>query len=284
MKNLAFLGFITLMLLITQGLKAQTESAGDCKDHPLFDCLPNYRITKCLLKEFDIFNFPVESRIADDVKKQAIEGKYSFYLYNVKEGAQVTPALLMYRDLENELIQHYGYVVARVVDPMNSASFITGKVPKDNMDTWILFQATGSDYQLNIVEKRRKVQLITADSMWNSLNKQDSVTLDIFFDDDTTSMIPASLPIIDQIDQMLKNHPTLKLSIQCHTDNRRPPVDNKIKSAMRAKVVLDALVEKGTPKTRLSSIGWGQDKPVADNKTDEGRAKNRRIVLIIVKQ
>jgi OmpA-OmpF porin, OOP family len=284
MKNSGFFALITLLLLITQGLKAQTEDTGGCKDHPLFTCLPNYSINECLVKESDIFNFPVESSIAEDVKKQTVEGKYFFYSYNLKEDAQKTSSLLIFRDLESELIQHYGLIVARVVEPMNSNSFITGKVPKDNMDTWILFQATDSDYKLNIIEKRRKVQLITADSMWNTLNKQDSVTLDIFFDDDTITIIPASLPIIDQIDQLLKNHPSLKLSIQCHTDNRRPPVDNKIKSAMRAKVVLDALVEKGTPKTRLSSIGWGQDKSVADNKTEEGRAKNRRIVLIRVKE
>jgi len=284
MEKFILLSSAALILLITQGLKAQTEDAGDCKDHPLFTCLPNYRINECLVKESDIFNFPVESRIAEDVKKQTIEGKYFFYSYNVKEGAQETSSLLIFRDLESELIQHYGLIVARVVEPMNSYSFITGKVPKDNMDTWILFQATGSDYQLNIVEKRRKVQVIMADSMWNVLNKRDSLALDIFFDDDTTSIIPASLPIIDQIDQLLKNHPSLKLSIQCHTDNRRPAVDNKIKSAMRARVVLDALAEKGTPKTRLSSIGWGQDKPVADNRTDEGRAKNRRIVIVRIKE
>jgi outer membrane protein OmpA-like peptidoglycan-associated protein len=49
---------------------------------------------------------------------------------------------------------------------------------------------------------------------------------------------------------------------------------------MRAKVVLDAITAKGIDKARLSSIGWGQDKPVADNNTDEGRAKNRRVVII----
>jgi outer membrane protein OmpA-like peptidoglycan-associated protein len=63
-------------------------------------------------------------------------------------------------------------------------------------------------------------------------------------------------------------------------DNKRDPTDNKIKSAMRAKVVLDALTAKGIDKTRLTSLGWGSDKPIADNNTDEGREKNRRVVIV----
>jgi outer membrane protein OmpA-like peptidoglycan-associated protein len=280
MKNLTLLSSVALILSFTQGLKAQTENAGDCKDHPRFKCLPDFRLNECFAREADTFNFPVESRIADDVRKQTIDGKHYFYSYNIKEDAKQVVPLLIFRDLEYELYENYGTVVARVVEPMNPYSFITGKIPKDNMATWILIQATSSGYQLNIVEKKRKVQVVMANEMWNELDKKDSVALDIFFDDDTITMIPASLPIIDQIYDLMINHPSLKLSIQCHTDNRRPPTDNKIKSAMRAKVVLDAITAKGIDKARLSSIGWGQDKPVADNSTDEGRAKNRRVVII----
>jgi len=81
-------------------------------------------------------------------------------------------------------------------------------------------------------------------------------------------------------DEMLINHPTLNLSIQCYTDIRGNPTDNKILTAMRAKIVLDVLTAKGIEKTRLSSSGWGSDRPVADNSTDEGREKNRRVVIV----
>jgi OmpA-OmpF porin, OOP family len=280
MKYFISLSFLLLMFLTTSGLKAQTEDAGGCIDHPMFNRIPDYRIDECMVKDTGTFSFPVESRNTVDVKKQVVEGKYSYYSYKVKEGAKDVPSLLILRDLDYRLAENYGSIVARVVEPGNSSSFITGKVAKDNMDTWILIRAEGNGYQLNIVEKQRKVQVIRADSMWNTLDKKDSITLDIFFDDDTITIIPASLPVVDQIYDLLVNHPDLKLSIQCHTDNRRPPIDNKIKSAMRAKVVLDALTAKGISKTRLSSIGWGQDKPVADNKTADGRAKNRRVVIV----
>jgi OmpA-OmpF porin, OOP family len=187
---------------------------------------------------------------------------------------------LILRDLDDKLMENRGSVVARVVEPGNSKSFITGRIVRDNVDTWIHIRAEGQGYQLNIVEKHRKVQVISADSMWNTLDKRDTVSLDVFFVDDTLTIIPASLPIIDQVYEMLVNHPDLKLSIQCHTDKSSTMVHSKVLTANRAKVVLDALTEKGIDKTRLKSLGWGSDKPVADNKTAEGRAMNRRVVIV----
>jgi OmpA-OmpF porin, OOP family len=284
MKKGTLLIFIGLILLIAPGLNAQTKDAEGCKDHPMFSCIPNFHITGCTVKDYNVFSFPVESRIGDDSKKQSVEGNYFFYSYYVNEGAQQKFSLLTFRNIEDELIQNKGNVVARVVEPLNSGSFITGKIARDNVDTWVFIKASGEDYQLTIIEKHRKVNVITADSMWNTLIKKDSISLDIFFDDNAETIIPASLPIIDQIDQMLKKHPSLKLNIQSYTDNRRQFPDDRILTANRAKVVLDSLNFRGTPKTRLSSIGWGKDKPVADNSTDEGRAKNRRIVIARVKE
>ena len=284
MKDFIFLSSLVFSLLIAQGLNAQSADAEGCKDHPMFNRLANYHISQCIIKDDTTFSFPVESRIADDNKKQTVEGNYAYYSYIVNEDAPKTSILLIFRGLENELKLNTGYVVARVVEPMNPSSFITGKVAKDNVDTWILFRATGFDYQLNMIEKRRKVQIIMADSMWNVLEKKDSLTVDILFDDNELTIIPASLPIIEQIDQMLKKHPSLRLNIQSYTDNRKGYPDDKILTSQRAKVVLDSLNARGTPKTRLSSIGWGRDKPVADNSTDEGRAMNRRIVISRVKE
>jgi len=193
MKKFAVLNSLVFLLIVTQGLIAQTEDAAGCKDHPMFTRIPDYLIIECSVQQADTFSFPVESRIADDTKRQAVEGKYSSYSYIVKEGARGTSALVIFRAIEDKLMQAGGWVVARVVEPGNSLSFITGKVNQENLDTWILVQATGYEYRLNIVEIQRKVQVIPADEMWNALVKKDSVTLDIFFDDDTTTIIPACI-------------------------------------------------------------------------------------------
>lgn len=89
-----------------------------------------------------------------------------------------------------------------------------------------------------------------------------------------------SRPLIDQIVKLLTDNTNLKLSIEGHTDNVGDAKSNKTLSDQRAKNVLDALTKAGVDGKRLSAIGYGQDKPVADNRNEEGRAKNRRVELV----
>jgi outer membrane protein OmpA-like peptidoglycan-associated protein len=70
------------------------------------------------------------------------------------------------------------------------------------------------------------------------------------------------------------------VSIEGHTDNVGTASSNKTLSENRAKSVLDAIVARGIEKSRLSAKGWGQEKPIGDNKTEEGRAKNRRVEIV----
>jgi OOP family OmpA-OmpF porin len=79
---------------------------------------------------------------------------------------------------------------------------------------------------------------------------------------------------------MLKSNPDLKISVEGHTDNVGNQKLNKTLSENRAKSVVSAIVTEGIDVKRLSSVGHGQDKPIADNKTEEGRAKNRRVELV----
>jgi len=85
---------------------------------------------------------------------------------------------------------------------------------------------------------------------------------------------------VDQIYDLMNNNSSLKVSVEGHTDNVGDAESNKKLSNDRAKAIVDALIAKGIEKTRLSSIGWGQEKPLADNRTEEGRAKNRRVEIV----
>ncbi|MER3525378.1 MAG: hypothetical protein C4336_00170 [Armatimonadota bacterium] len=91
---------------------------------------------------------------------------------------------------------------------------------------------------------------------------------------------PESQPLIDQVAQAMKAEPEMKVSIEGHTDNTGDPAANKKLSERRAKAVQESLVAKGIAAARLSSRGWGQEKPVADNRSEEGKAKNRRVEII----
>jgi len=79
---------------------------------------------------------------------------------------------------------------------------------------------------------------------------------------------------------LLQNNPQLKLSVEGHTDNVGDAKANNTLSEARAKAVVAALISKGVAASRLSATAFGQDRLVADNSTDDGKAKNRRVELV----
>ena len=102
----------------------------------------------------------------------------------------------------------------------------------------------------------------------------------ILFETGKSTIQKESIPVINQMYELMSGEPALKISIEGHTDNTGDAGNNKKLSDDRAKTVMNALIAKGIDKSRLSSIGWGQEKPVADNRTDEGRTKNRRVEIV----
>ena len=108
------------------------------------------------------------------------------------------------------------------------------------------------------------------------------VLKNIFFDPNKYNLMPESDAELDQVVQLMKDNPTLKIQINGHTDNSGKPADNITLSENRARAVTTYLVDRGITATRLSSKGWGDTKPVADNSTPEGRARNRRTELTVI--
>lgn len=104
----------------------------------------------------------------------------------------------------------------------------------------------------------------------------------VFFDVDKFELRPESKLELDKLVHLLKKFPFMKIEIGGHTDNTGDKTRNKTLSQNRAKAVKDYLVSKGIDATRLSAIGYGDSKPIADNKTEEGRAKNRRTVFKVL--
>ncbi len=141
----------------------------------------------------------------------------------------------------------------------------------------------GGPYYLTVVEKKAlevKASLLPAEEMKKELDTKGHVALYINFDFDKADIKPESQPIIDQIVKLLKNNPSLNLTVEGHTDNIGTPPYNKRLSEARAKSVVAALTAQGIEARRLKAAGYGQDKPIADNSTDDGRAKNRRVELV----
>src|SRR5690242_12289200 len=123
-------------------------------------------------------------------------------------------------------------------------------------------------------------QEITSTDMMTALETDGHIALYINFETGKSAIKPESQPIIDQIVELLKANPTLKISVEGHTDNVGTPATNKTLSENRATSVRNALIAAGTAAARLTSKGFGQDKPVAENESEEGRAKNRRVEIV----
>src|SRR5438045_2778031 len=104
----------------------------------------------------------------------------------------------------------------------------------------------------------------------------------IFFETKKFDLDPKSQVELDKLVQLLNDNPTVKIEISGHTDNVGKPADNLTLSNNRAKSVITYLISKGIAAQRLVAKGYGETKPVADNKTDEGRAKNRRTELRVI--
>ncbi len=83
---------------------------------------------------------------------------------------------------------------------------------------------------------------------------------------------------------MMRVHPEIFLRIESHTDNTGDPEDNLRLSSQRAYAIRAALVDDGIVASRLDAVGVGGLQPIADNDTAEGRAKNRRIELVMKKR
>jgi outer membrane protein OmpA-like peptidoglycan-associated protein len=117
--------------------------------------------------------------------------------------------------------------------------------------------------------------------------KDDKIELNekVNFETGKAKLLPDSETLLDEVGQVLTDHPELeKVRIEGHTDGQGSTASNQRLSNNRAKAVRDYLVKKGIAGKRLESKGFGESKPLGDNKTPEGREQNRRVELHIVKR
>lgn len=109
------------------------------------------------------------------------------------------------------------------------------------------------------------------------------VLKNIFFDTDKFDLKEQSFSELEILLSFLNNNSSLTIEISGHTDNRGDKTHNQTLSKNRAKAVYTYLINKGIATERLQFKGYGEEKPIASNETEEGRAQNRRTEFVIVK-
>lgn len=258
-----------LVLSTLAGRVAGAQDVAGAKDHPLFSRMPNFTITEYETKDFDRHEFKDSG--GNDV---TVEGRKTVIQYEVKSGAKPLSALQITRNFANAVKRIGG----SAYEYTEGTAFLLHK--KDSKEAWAEVNATGEGYTLTIVEKAALVQEVTANALLEALNRDGRVTLYIHFDTGKATIKPESQPVIGQIVEMLRSSPDLKIGVEGHTDNVGNPQANKTLSNQRAAAVMVAIVKQGIDAKRLGAAGFGQDNPIADNKTEDGRAKNRRVELV----
>jgi len=263
--------FFTIAIILTGVTSGFAQDTEGCKDHPLFNRMPGYNILECTqnYNQLDFYNSKGE-----DVR---LEGTltYVWYVFDLESGKPEPSYLQIVRNYENAVIKAGG---RKIYEYTGLGCY---ELNKNGKEYRIKVAATNnSDIILNVLELEVMKQEITANEMLDALNTDGYIALDILFETGKSTIQIESIPIIDQISELMKTDVSLKISIEGHTDNVGDAASNKKLSTDRAKSVMDALVAKGTDKARMSFAGWGQEKPVADNRTAEDRAKNRRVEIV----
>jgi outer membrane protein OmpA-like peptidoglycan-associated protein len=104
---------------------------------------------------------------------------------------------------------------------------------------------------------------------------------DILFDSGSAILKPEAMSELNRVGDILAKYPEDRIKIEGHTDNVGAPMMNEQLSLRRAEAVKNVLISRGVNEKQILVLGAGKSRPVADNSTAEGRARNRRVELHI---
>lgn len=295
------MSLLLALTLVTMPLQAQGRDARGSSDHPALSRYPGSRIQVYSQVDFDQYPLAlgVENNRPSNI--QQIEGRVTKIGY-------VNPtdrsALEIYTNYEQAL-KRAGFEVlwscaaaacgqAMYWKPVNGLTAsggprenryltVRGKVNDRIVTVAMAVNTTGTTVHI-IESKAMETGLVTASAaeMATGIDRDGHISIyNIYFDTGKAELKPESKAALDEVAQLLENRPTLRLIVVGHTDSTGAIDMNMRLSADRAAAVVKALTRTyAIAATRLSAHGAGPLAPVASNRTDEGKAKNRRVDLV----
>lgn len=253
---------------------AQDDQVGG-KDHPLFSRWPGYYIDSYKHTDFDAYTYALKDR------KETVEGDLHVINYCVKRGNKAASELAIIRNYENAIRKAGGTVLFT-----DGTEATIGKIVQGGKEIWVRAAPwnQGDCVELNITERRGMEQNIQANAaVWRSdiASTGRAAVYGVFFDTDRAEIKPESEPALAEMAKLLKENATLNVHIVGHTDNSGTVERNIKLSQDRAAAVVNALVSRhGIAAARLKAHGVASLAPVASNRSEDGKAKNRRVELV----
>jgi outer membrane protein OmpA-like peptidoglycan-associated protein len=278
MPHRPWLLVLACAVMLAAPAAAQTDKEG-AADHPMIPRLPGYYIEEHDAQDFAAYEFPVK-----DGEKN-VEGRYWRIDYYLKPGSKALGPLQISRNYEAAFAQKGGQKIVEDMSP--SGGRTTLRLPRGSgRFLWMEVSVSdrGETYQLTIVEEAGLEQMVelTAAELAKTLAEKGSASIyGILFDTGKATIKPESKTSLATIAEVLAKDRGLRLEIQGHTDNVGSKAANRKLSAERAAAVKGYLVQThGIAADRLTTAGFADDQPVADNASEAGRAKDRRVELV----
>ncbi len=213
-----------------------------------------------------------------------IEGKLESATYRREDRGQIE-SLLLQRNYERVIRAMGGRLHAVSVNnnlgrgDMQQAFLLE----RDGQVRWIHLKTIRYDpfiAHLTVVTLSDVPDILNAGELRSQLDRQGFITLSVNFDHNKADIRDPDRPALEQVVQMLKADPTLRISVDGHTDNIGGAEPNKLLSQRRAEAIVGYLVVAGIDRSRLQARGFGLESPVADNRSEDGRSRNRRVELV----
>lgn len=153
---------------------------------------------------------------------------------------------------------------------------------KDGQKVWFQY-AAGSQGSVGLwvlAEKQLDTLAMSAAKLKEQLDENNKVNIQVNFDSNKALILDSSKTQLAEVTALMKQDPALKLHIYGHTDNTGQAQQNLTLSNARAQAVVNALISQGIAAERLDAQGFGDQKPVASNADEAGKALNRRVELV----
>ena len=245
-----------------------------CTDSKLLNRLSGCVITECDRKAFDA----ADVFVGGGEKTQTLEGQKEVVSYDCGEKISM---LQIARNAEAAL-KKAGYTVV-FSGTAEDAPVVTARKGNQWMQVHSFNPGGGTFgyHQTAVLVKAMQQEMVAnADAWAEEINRTGSCSIyGILFDTGKSSIQPESRECLEEVVKLLRANPTWRMQIEGHTDNVGAKAANQTLSEQRAAAVVAWLAANGIDKSRLTSKGFGDTAPVAENTTEEGRAKNRRVAL-----
>lgn len=244
-------------------------------DYRLVGHMPNYVAGTPEKRNFDKASFTVQD--GDDSHDVEVQGAKFYVTYDLKQNARPSSDFDIQQNYRAALTAAGGQVL--FADPRVTVARLDDK----DRSVWIKIYSQENYIEVTAIEEKAfqsSIRPPEASAMKTALDKEGRIALYVNFDFNKATLKPDAAPVVAQVVKLMKDNPTLKLEVGGYTDNVGSRDYNVRLSGSRAAAVVAAVVAQGVAAGRLSAAGYGPDKPIADNGTDEGRAKNRRVELI----